>query len=194
MMKKKLLGELRRALLWSVCMTFLCGVCGSVQAETREYRAIEQLRDSQGKSYSLNHCEMIVFVFLSPGSPEAYTCMPTVESMSIKSQQVAAGFFGVVCGTSYSISQVEGFRQECHANFPVLIDKDKALDTIFGAKEVGTAIIVQGKKRIYSGPIDHRFDSLFKHSQKITLEEELNILTKRKSPKLRPIEPGQAKV
>jgi hypothetical protein len=178
-MKKGLLSGLLLAPLWSVCITFLCGVCSFVQAETRDYKTIGQLRDSQGKNYSFHNSEVIVFVFLSPGSPEAYTCMPTAESMSIKSQPLAGGFFGVVCGNSYSRAQVEGFRQECHANFPVLIDEDKTLDTIFGAKEVGTVIIMQGKKRIYTGPIDHRFDSLSKNSQNITLEEELDILTKR---------------
>jgi hypothetical protein len=121
---------------------------------------------------------MTVFVFLSPGSAAAYACMPTAESMSIKSEQMGGRFFGVVSGNNPPTSKVECFRKDSHAEFPILIDRDRKLDTIFGAQEVGTVIIMLDKKRIYTGPIDHSIDSLTENNESITLEEELDILAK----------------
>jgi hypothetical protein len=166
----------------------LCGYARAAQTESAESVVIEQLSDSQNNRYSFNNTgfndkEFAVFVFLSPDNPMAYTCMPTAESLEMKTKQLGGGFYGVVSGANYSAPLVEVFRKECHADFPFLVDRKKTLETIFGAKEVGTAILVQGGKCIFTGPIDHRFDPIPCDAESIALEEELDMLAKEKFAK-----------
>jgi hypothetical protein len=188
-----ILRLLARPCIWRVFLfgigLVLCGSARAAQTESSELSqssesvVIEQLSDSQNKQYSFsnngfNNAELAVFIFLSPDNPMAYTFMPTAESMEMKTRKLGGGFFGVVSGTTYSPSLVELFRKECHADFPFLVDRKKTLETIFGAKEVGTVILVQGRKCIFTGPIDHRFDPVPCDAESIALEEELDMLAR----------------
>jgi hypothetical protein len=182
-----ILWLLARPYIWRFCLLgMLFILCGSAQAaESSESVVIEQLSDSQNKQYSFNNKgindkDLVVFVFLAPDNPMAYTCMPTAETMALKTKQLGGLFFGVVSGCSYSAPLVEVFRKECHADFPFIVDRKKTLETIFGAKEVGTAVLVQGRKCIFTGPIDHRFDPVPSDAESIALEEELDMLAKEK--------------
>jgi hypothetical protein len=119
--------------------------------------------------------------------------MPTAEAMAMKTRQLGGAFFGVVSGASYSAPLVEAFRKECRANFPFLLDRHKRLDTICGAQDVGTAILVQGNKCRFSGPIDHRLDAPSVDSETLALEEALDVLARQKAANGRLIKTARAR-
>jgi len=141
---------------------------------------IDPFVDSTGKAHDIFAGRLVVLAFMSPNDVVSFAYIPTDESMCMKTASLGGEFFGVVSSGS-SPPVVERFRRECKANFPVLLDRGKCLESLgtrLGAGKTGCVIVLRDNKCLYAGPIDHRFDTVSDRQDAPTLEEELDILAR----------------
>jgi thiol-disulfide isomerase/thioredoxin len=114
--------------------------------------------DSQGRTVQIASDKPNVLIFLAPDCPIVQSYMPTLSELEMKCRKSGISFFGVVSANDYSSSQVETFRHDFHAKFPILMDKDHGLATKYGATISPEAVVLNALGRtLYRGRIDNRF-------------------------------------
>jgi hypothetical protein len=145
-------------------------------------QGVELFVDTLGQCHQVLGDKLVVLAFLSPSDAVSFAYMPTLEAMSMKTRSIGGEFFGVVSAAGFSPAVVERFRRECKGNFPILLDENKHLESLFAAQlraqKTGKVIVWQQNKCVFAGSIDHRFDAISERQDLPTLEEELDMIAR----------------
>ena len=119
------------------------------------------LRDSQGKTFSLNQYrekEMVIVVFLGTECPLAKLYGNRLEAMSQDYKQQGVVVLGVMSNQHDSVENIADYVAKHNITFPMLKDSKNLVADQFQAKRTPEVFVLDKKRNVrYQGRIDDQF-------------------------------------